>query len=44
LVCNHLHFRHRFERRLEAFARCAIVIVVETVDRQVVRVSRRACK
>ena len=44
LVRDHLHLGDRLERRLEAVAGRAVVVVVETVDRQIVRVSRAAGK
>ena len=42
LICNHLYFRYSLERRLKAFACCTVVVVVESVDRQVVGVRWRA--
>ena len=36
--------QHGFQRRLKAFASGAVIVVVETVDRQVVRVGRSARK
>ena len=42
LIANDLNFLDGFERRREAFARRTIVVVVETIDREVVRVGRAA--
>ena len=42
LIANDLNFLDGFERRREAFARRTIVVVVETIDRDVVRVGRTA--
>ena len=44
LIANDLDFVNHFDRRREAFARGAVVVVIQAVNRDVVRISSTAGK